>query len=147
MAVSEATENRILDVLMPILSGIGVPASSWLTQPTVVEGIPPDAVPAGDRVYVHHVRTDETPPEAGTSQHYFRVRIAMWIFAVTPRQVCRIKADLLRALFAGEAAITSAFSQPLFPSEFVPRDDLSTAGQSAGRLEAYLDVVISHSAP
>ena len=147
MAVSEATENRILDVLMPILTGIGTPASSWLTQPAVAEGIPPDSVPAGDRVYVHHVRTDETPPEAGTSQHYFRVRIAMWIFAETARQVCRIKADLLRALFAGEDALTAAFGQPLFPSEFVPRDDLSTAGHSAGRLEAYLDVVISHSAP
>lgn len=147
MAVAEATENRILDVLVPILKGIGTPTGSWLTAPTVSEGIPPDAVPSGDRVYVHHVRTDDVPPEAGVASHYFRVRFAVWIFAVTVRRVCQIKADVLRAVFAGEAALTSAFGQPAFPQEFMERDDLSSAGQAAGRLEVFLDVVISHSAP
>jgi hypothetical protein len=147
MAVPDATENRILDALLPILQGIGTPAGSWLTAPEVAEGIPPDSVPVGDRLYVHHVRTDEVAPEAGTSTHYFRARFAVWIFAETVRRVCQIKADVLRALFAGETALTSAFGQPVWPSEFIERDDLSSSGQAAGRLEVFLDVVISHSAP
>lgn len=149
MAVPEASENRVLDAVLLLLQGIGTPAGSWLTAPTVAEGIPPDIVPVADKtvVYLHHVRTDETPPEAGVRSHYFRLRYAVWIFGPTPRVICSVKADVLRALFAGEGSLTTAFAQPAFPSEFVQLDDMSHAGAAAGRMDLFIDLEISHSAP
>jgi hypothetical protein len=152
MAVAEAKENLALDLLVSTLGTIGPVGASWLTDPTVSAGVPPDAVPRdlGMMVYVHHVRTDLLPPDAGTANHYFRAIFHAYLCSADAdhreRDVLNLKADALQAVFAAEGAFTTAFKQPLYPAGFIYRDDMRASGVAVGVQEFTLDLELSHTA-
>lgn len=144
---AQALENRIVDLLVTTLQAIGTPASSWLTQPTVAEGVPADAVPRATKplVYVRNVLTGPTPgQEAGTSSHTLRVTVLVVVLATTVRTVNNVKADILRALFAAEQTFTDAFKQPMWPADFEVLDDMKSAGYIIGHLQLFMDVYLDH---
>ena len=140
-------------MLETVLDGIGTPAVDWLTDPTVFEGTPADAVPhdLGLLLYFHHVRTEVLGAEQGTAEH--RHRAFFHVYCVSPdtgtgpRDVLALKADVLRAIFAAEGTFTSAFGQPMYPLGYGYRDDMAGAGLSVGVQEFALDMEISHTAP
>jgi len=154
MPPAEASENRALDALVNVLLTIGAPAASWLTVPTVNVGIPPDSVPsdAGALLYVHHVRTEAIPAEVGRAYHRNRAYFHVYGFVPDrdsggPRLLLNLKADVLRAVFAAEGSVTTLFGQPFFPGSFGYRDDMISAGMSAGVQELTLDLELSHTQP
>lgn len=145
-----ATENRVIDAVIARLQTIGTPPSSWLVAtPDVAEGVPGDALPKADkpRLYVEHARTEPVPPDVGTMSHYHRVSVVVWCVAASNAALRSLKADVLRALFAGESALTTEFGQPVWPGEFVPRRDMSDAGLAVGQQVVFVDVELTHSAP
>lgn len=147
----DATENRLMDAVLARLQTIGTPPSSWLVAtPAVVEGVPGDALKTPSvkpRVWVEQAGTIPVPPEAGVSSHYHRASLVVWCVDTTVRKVIALKADVLRALFAGEGSLTTAFGQPVWPGEFVLRGDLSDAGIAVGQQVVFIDVELTHSAP
>lgn len=145
-----ATENRVTDAIIARLQTIGTPPSSWLVStPEVSEGVPPNPLPKTDkpRLYVEHAGTLPRPEDAGTSTHWMRVQHIVWCTAATPRDVLSLKADVLRALFAGESTLTSALGQPVFPGEFAHRRDMTDAGIAVGQQVVFVDMEVSHATP
>lgn len=150
MSVQAATENRALDQLVTMLQSI-VGGGGWLTNPAgVTEGIPNDAVPteAAPQLFVLNVKTEPLPEgNAGVSRHQFRLHFLVWVVALTARDVNSAKADILRAVFAGEGAATTALGQPFWPGEFEQKVELSPAGFQVGTQHLFLDVSMDHATP
>lgn len=145
----DAMENRVLDAVLARLGTIGTPASSWNTSPTVLEGVPADATETltKPRIMVESGRTDPEDNNVGPSQHGARVTLSVWLLAKDQRTVNKLKSDVLRALFAGEGALTSAVGQPVYPGEFSHRGDMRSVGRVVGQLVIFVDVVLSHTDP
>ncbi len=153
MAVNQAMEVRATVALLAALAAIGTPSTSWLTKPTVAEGIPPDEVEASTcpRIYLQHVRTEYLDGEQFGTVHRHRAVFQAFLLAVAdatgPRNVLNLKADVLRAVFAAEGAITTQFATPALPLSFEYRDDYRDAGIDAGVQELALDLEINHTDP
>lgn len=157
----DAFENRIADVFLTVLGGIGTPASSWLSGvPLVIEGSPAEAVPEPSAVhalskkgilYLEHVRTGPAPGEVGTSTHTLRATFCITILAETVRDLRKLKADVLRALWAAEGTFTTAEEQPAFTEDFTTRDyqgdSLRVAGYFGGTLSAFVESTLTHAKP
>lgn len=148
-----AFENRVLDLLVPALTGIGTPASGWLSPvPEVHEGVPPDAVtlpqePGQSVLYVQHVRTEPAEGDVGTSTHSMRATFAVWIFSITQRIALNMKADVLRAVYALEGPMTTEMQQPLWPREATPPDDMKPAGFAVVAQVLSIDYSADHTNP
>jgi hypothetical protein len=126
---TEAVDNQLLGAFLALFQAIAGPAS-YLTAPVVTEGVPPDPLPAVDQaplLYVSHVRTDPANPPVTGPVHRWTARFAAWIAAKDQRTTNQVRADLLRRLYAGEAALTTAAQQPAYPLEFT-RLDANRAG-------------------
>lgn len=150
MAVPQSTENRALDQLEALLRSIGTPASAWLTAPVLIaEGPPGDAVPrtGAPALYAMNGATEPQDVGGGLDRHAFRVHLLVYVVAETLRDVNSAKADVLRALFAGEGSVTQALGQPFWPGQFDVLAELSPAGFITGRLAVFVDVSIDHAAP
>lgn len=145
----DATENRVLDAVLARIQTIGTPASQWLTQPSVAEGTPFDAIDkiVKPLIYLEHDRTDIETNNLTTASHGARVSMNVWLVAKDHRTVNRLKADVLRAVFGGEAALEAALRQPVYPMEFLIRNDMRSVGRIVGQLGLYVDVLVSHSDP
>lgn len=151
---TEATENRVQDLLLSILQGIGDVPSQWLTTPSVALGVPSDAVvrQANPQVFLEYARTEARDGESDTASHAARLYYNIWCVSSDPtangwRDVVNLKADVLRALYAAEGTIQSSFPYGAWPQSFQVRNDMQGAGVAVGVLEVVVDVVLSHSAP
>lgn len=151
MAAPAATENRALDALMLELKKIGTAGAPgpWLTTATVQEGNPLDALPeTNPLVLVQHVLTEPRPEgESGLSLHDFRLHFVVWCVGLSMRECNSAKADVLRALFAGEAAITSALQQPIYPATYEHKVELNLTGRRVAALTLFTDLAVSHTTP
>jgi hypothetical protein len=146
-----AIENRALDALEAALAGIGAVPSEWLTDPVIAEGTPNDAlpVPSAPHIFFDLFGSDPATEADGApvSRHGFRVHFVVWIVGNTRRDVNSAKADILRAVFAGEGPITTAIGQPLWPGEFRHRVEMSAAGYFVASLGLFGDVQVDHATP
>jgi len=147
----DAMENRVLTAVLARLATIGVSggASAWLTVPTVREGTPADVVDPLTKplVMLESSRTDPDQTNINVSEHGARVTNSVWLVAKDMRTVNKLKADVLRALFAGEGALTVALRQPVYPGEFVVRSDMRSVGRVVGELLIFVDVILTHTDP
>lgn len=145
----DATENRVLDAINARLATIGTPASAWLTQPIVQEGTPFDAIEKITKplIYVENDRTDPESNNVTTAAHGCRVQLTVWCIAKDHRTVNKLKADVLRALFAGEQVVAAALNQPIYPAEFVIRNDMRTVGRVVGQQSLFVDTLLDHFNP
>lgn len=147
---ANAIENRMLDALGVALAGISV-ANGYLTDPVAAEGIPQDVIPkpTSPLVYYHHVRSERAEADAGTSEHRYRLHFTAYIYATTLRGVLDAKADVLRAVYANEAATAAvAVSGPMWPDTYALRDDMvQQSGSYCGVLDLLVDVEVSHATP
>lgn len=145
-----ATENRVVDAVLARLATIGTPPSSYLTSPAPArEGVPADVTDPLTKplILVEHARTDPDQQNVNVSDHGARVTLSVWLMAKDPRTVASMKADVLRALFAGEGTFTTALGQPLFPGEFVQRGDMRSVGRAVGQLVIFVDITLTHANP
>lgn len=145
---TEAKDNLILSSLLAVLQGINGP-STYLTMPSVAEGVPPDAVPSVDvtpRVYLHHVRTDPAPDAAagGPTVHRWRARYDVWITSKSARTSNQVRADVLRAVYAAEGSLTTSYGQPVWPEDYARRDDLTRAGVDFAVLSLFIEYQTDH---
>lgn len=152
MAAPAATENRALDALLVELRKIGTAGAPgpWLTSATVQEGYPLDPLPeeTNPLVLVQHVLTEPRPEgEGGTSLHDFRLHFVVWCIGKNMRECNSVKADVLRAVFAGEAALTTALQQPVYPATYEHRVELNLIGRKVAAFALFVDTAVSHSAP
>jgi hypothetical protein len=151
MAPLQAIENRVLASLMQVLSGIGSPSSDWLTQPTVTQGVPADAVARSTKpaLYVEHASTSSTPSESsiGLRTHQWRVRLNVWILAPTFEMVRNAKADVARAIMQSEDTFEQTYGQPMWVEEFAMRDSMTQSGLAAGLVALFIDCAVTHGNP
>lgn len=128
MPPAEPVDNQLQAALFAVLQGI-VAGATYLTSPVVAEGVPPDPIPTVDqvpRLYVSHVRTDPATPARSGPSHHWTARFAAWIAAKTSAETNRVRADVLRALYASEFAISPAYMS--YPLEFTRIEDAQRAG-------------------
>lgn len=152
MAVLECIENRVKATLMATLAQVGSPSTDWLTLPNApIDGAPADAQlrPTAPAMFVVHAQTSSEDGDAamGTKTHYWRVRFSVVLHAATYDDVRRLKADVVRALFRNENAFTAAYGQPMYFDDYVPRDDMASAGVPAGVVSIHVDCHIDHLSP
>lgn len=105
----EAQENLIVDVILPVLQGIGTPPTNWLTAPTVVYGIPgdsiePDTLFLAPLTCVFNSEDDELDG-SGFRGSATRVHFALWAAAKDVRTAFNLLADGRRALWAASASL------------------------------------------
>ena len=151
----DAIENRVLDSIKAELLKIGVPPANYLTVPSAPkEGVPGDALPgqSAPQLYYQHVRTSPNEPEAGTASHYGVVHLKIWCASSDPvngpRTVNKLKADVLRVLYAAEGTFQSAYkSFGIQIGEFAIRDDMATAGMSVCEFAVDVPFVMDHASP
>jgi hypothetical protein len=151
MPVLPAIENRVISLLATQLAGIGTPSSSYLTVPVRVEvGVPANPVPTEDlpALFIQYVRT-EVPKdgESTLTKHPLRIHILIWCLALDVTTMLSLKADVLRQIYASEAAFTASFKQPLWAMDFAYRDEQQQAGNIAGALATFIDVEVDHANP
>ena len=153
-------EERVLDLLVTTLGGIGTPPANWLTQPVVKEGSPFDAIPTHDvkpgdtslqkrpRVWAVYLGTTPSDGTMGTATHRATLRFAAWCAAITMRGAMAARADVLRAVFAAEPAFVTAFKAFLLPGACVYRDDMAgRAGSFVVQQDLTIEVEVDHSSP
>lgn len=150
MPPSEAKDNLIWTSLRTVLQGIGTPPSSWLTNPVVEEGIPPDSIPPVDlrpRIYLHHPRTGY-PAENLGPKHRRRTHFDAYVCAKDMRTVNQVAADILRAVRGAEGSLTTAYGQPVYdgPEDFTHRHDLARAGIHLAVQPLFIDHETDHTA-
>lgn len=104
---TEAKENLILDALLVRAQAV-VGGATYNTNPAVKQvGIPHDSsAGSGQAIYLQHVDTDLLRLPSGPSHEYQAVFHA-WCCGDTDREALNVKDDLLRAVRAGEAALTA----------------------------------------
>jgi hypothetical protein len=146
MAPPEAKDNQILTSLMTALAAIGTPATDWLTAPMLEEGIPPDSIPTVDvapRIYVHQPRTGFPSDPPPGPKHRWRTHFDVWIVAKDLRTANRVRADVLRAVYAAAGTLQGAYGEPIYPGpeDFTRRDDLAPAGVHVALQPFYIDHV------
>lgn len=86
-------------------------------------------------------------PAATGSRHYWKSTFYIWCAGNTVRQVVSLKADVLRCLYAAEAAFIQEFGQPIWPKSFELRSEFADAGVFVGLVVATLDYSTDHTNP
>ena len=127
----------------------GAPGT-WLTDPDIIEGWPNDslAVPVKPQIFIDHFGTEPArEPGGGLSLHSFQASYVVYIVASTVRAVNNAKADTLRAIFAGEGAITTAVGMPAFPGAYQRKLDMERAGYFVALQVFHIDFNIDHASP
>lgn len=150
MPILDALENRVINYLYNRLSTVGVPSSDYLTVPSVTLGVPSSAIESvtTPQIYIQYVSTIPNEAESTTlREHPVTIRAIIWCIANDIDTMLKVKADVIRRLFACEGDFISQFQQPFYPSDFVYRDDAMKVGGAAGALTVKIDVNMSHDNP
>lgn len=152
-----ATENRLLDAIADVLEGIGTPAPDWLTTPTVMIGIPGDALPEGVKqlILVAPVSTemkseDDELDGFGANSHSATAHFAIWCISGTEAglvDALNIKADVLRALWAAEGALTPLAGGPVWVDRGELNLELSRAGYAVWMQRVHASPHLAHTDP
>jgi hypothetical protein len=152
----EAKENRIEDAIAAELQKIGVSggASAWLTVPTFSTAPALANLPdsAGDRLWLQYVRTEQHQDEGSAGTHARRAVWHVWCTSsdqTTPtanqRKVKNLGADVQRAIWPGEGAITTAGADKgVWLGLLEMRPDLAPAGVAVGIMEITADFETAH---
>lgn len=152
--MSDAVENQALDVVLAALAGIAT-MPGHLTAPQVYEGPTPDSLTqpadggAAQQIYVEQGLTEPLPEgEGGSQTHSFRAHLFLWLVtwdqALKRRDLERMKADVLAALFAAEAAVGAVATYGGWPLGFAVRDELRPAGAWLGVIDYVVDYALAH---
>lgn len=163
---NQARENRILDAIKAQLDTIGPVGATWLTDPTVAIGAPDQESLSGlpkQRIYLHHVSTDEVDRElstgTGAAGHGVRMVFQAWLVSsesvkeTQARDLSNIKADVRRAI--SSSAAETLFTDPaganvqggLWPGDYTVHPELMKAGVLVGLQQIIADCVITHEDP
>jgi hypothetical protein len=151
---ASASLNTVQAAILAALTGAA--GSSWVTVPTITEGIPGDSIPTGGstvRIYLQHGSAE--PLGAGTSGvgHQISSRWHLWLVSTTPdgilgpRAVRDLWSGVLRVLFAAEGTLQAVANGGVWPMEYTYQDDLSRAGMSVGLLVVKAEYEQSHTDP
>lgn len=149
----QSRENRIEAAVLTLLQGIGTPAPSWLTAPTVSAGQPPlDALTQGNKqyVYLEYIRTVWNADGGGTAAFEFRATWHAWVVVTSTaptllQQVKNLYADCRRALFAPSADVTiraAGCDKALWPGILEMRPDLAKGATQVGIFELAADYTV-----
>lgn len=131
----ESREDRILDAIKARLDLIT--GASYLTAPTVAVGLSTDAVAQGnvDRLRLDYSHTESFDDSTGShgSQAVYHVWCASGNTANPRKQVRRLKADVLRTLYAGERdlMVSTLASYGIREHEFTPHPDFNKQAGTA----------------
>lgn len=159
MPPTEATENRIQDVILAGLKLIGgAPTSGWLvlSAPFVDAGLPADPVPDTPKyqVYLQAIRSEMQDGDATSTSRMIQAvyQVACCSRDADPtvalRMLFNLKADVLRAIHSLEPVFLSPpWGRGIWIRNFTYHADASSAGLAIGVQELFVDVEISTAMP
>jgi hypothetical protein len=153
---TEVLEARIQDSIVAEMAKIGG-AGVWrmTAAPLVAAGLPADPVPETSKhqVYVQYASTEMVPEGAGTVTRLARAHFNIVCMALDAdanvglRMVLNLKADVLRAVYAAEAAFFSAYGYGIWVQGFSYDASMSNVGVAVGVQDVFVDFEMSTTAP
>jgi len=146
-------DSVIVAQVLTELAKIGTGPTQWLTNPPdAKEGAPGDALDGTipHQIFIQCAESALEDAPVTATMHARRLTVTVWMIAQQSTsswaEVRKIKADVLRALYAAEGTFES-ISLEWGVQGYQARNDLAPAGFLAGSLDVYFDYDSEHATP